>query len=115
MDGLRIRVRGQVQGVGFRPFIWQLARRFGITGEVLNDPEGVLVHACGADLGAFVAAITRVIARRLDDSVMQVTPHGPMILRRARGMVPDTLPCRRGLRTPNRSSPSARISNPRSA
>ncbi len=58
MDGLRIRVRGQVQGVGFRPFIWQLARRFGVTGEVLNDPEGVLIHACGADLDAFVAAIT---------------------------------------------------------
>ena len=56
-DGLRIRVRGQVQGVGFRPFIWQLARRFGLRGDVRNDPGGVLIHACGEALDAFVAAI----------------------------------------------------------
>jgi acylphosphatase len=41
-------VRGQVQGVGFRPFVWQLARAHGVTGQVLNDPEGVLIHAHGA-------------------------------------------------------------------
>ncbi|MDJ0820985.1 MAG: carbamoyltransferase HypF [Paracoccaceae bacterium] len=57
-DAARIRVRGQVQGVGFRPFVWQLAQSFDIRGEVLNDPEGVLIHAQGADLQAFVAAIT---------------------------------------------------------
>lgn len=55
---LRIRVRGQVQGVGFRPFIWQLAHRLNIRGEVLNDPEGVLIHAQGAQIDRFVAAIT---------------------------------------------------------
>ena len=47
MDGLRIRVRGQVQGVGFRPFVWLLARELGVTGRVLNDPEGVLIEAFG--------------------------------------------------------------------
>ncbi|GGF74263.1 hydrogenase maturation protein HypF [Mameliella alba] len=55
---LRIRVRGQVQGVGFRPFVWQLAHRLNIRGEVLNDPEGVLIHAQGARIADFVAAIT---------------------------------------------------------
>ncbi|NDV97715.1 carbamoyltransferase HypF [Salipiger sp. PrR002] len=55
--GRRIRVRGQVQGVGFRPFVWALARRFGVSGEVSNDAEGVLVLACGGDLDAFVAAL----------------------------------------------------------
>jgi hydrogenase maturation protein HypF len=45
---LAIRVRGQVQGVGFRPFVWQLAQAHGVTGQVLNDPEGVLIHAHGA-------------------------------------------------------------------
>lgn len=58
MKCARIRVRGQVQGVGFRPFIWQLARRFGLRGEVLNDPEGVLIHICGDAVDAFSAAIT---------------------------------------------------------
>ncbi|WP_424965495.1 carbamoyltransferase HypF [Dinoroseobacter sp. S375] len=58
MEGRRIRVRGQVQGVGFRPFIWQLARARGLRGEVLNDPEGVLIHVWGADLEGFAAEIT---------------------------------------------------------
>ncbi len=57
MQARAIRVRGQVQGVGFRPFIWQLAREMGVTGEVLNDPEGVLIRAFGEDLDAFAAAI----------------------------------------------------------
>ncbi|ANT59518.1 carbamoyltransferase HypF [Salipiger sp. CCB-MM3] len=57
MSGRRIRVRGQVQGVGFRPFVWALARRFGVSGEVSNDAEGVLVLACGGDLERFMAAL----------------------------------------------------------
>ncbi len=59
MPGRLIRVRGQVQGVGFRPFVWQLARVHGVTGDVLNDPEGVLIRAWGPDLEAFIAAIPR--------------------------------------------------------
>ncbi|HCQ64887.1 MAG TPA: carbamoyltransferase HypF [Rhodobacteraceae bacterium] len=53
--GRRIRVRGQVQGVGFRPFVWGLARREGLRGRVLNDAEGVLVFAAGP-----VAALDRL-------------------------------------------------------
>ncbi|MBO9467324.1 carbamoyltransferase HypF [Tropicibacter sp. R15_0] len=55
--GVKIRVRGQVQGVGFRPFIWQLAQRFDLRGQVLNDPEGVLIFACGDDTARFTDAI----------------------------------------------------------
>ena len=55
--GRRIRVRGQVQGVGFRPFVWQLAERLGIHGWVRNDAEGVLILATGPDLDAFEAAL----------------------------------------------------------
>jgi hydrogenase maturation protein HypF len=57
VTGLRIRVRGQVQGVGFRPFIWQLAREFGLQGQVLNDPEGVLIEVWG-ETSDFAKAIT---------------------------------------------------------
>lgn len=42
-----IRVKGIVQGVGFRPFIYRIARKHNIQGDVLNDTEGVLIHAEG--------------------------------------------------------------------
>ena len=58
VEGRRIRVRGQVQGVGFRPFVWQLARRLGLSGWVMNDAEGVLIEVCGPGLDAFEAALT---------------------------------------------------------
>lgn len=45
--GLQIRVRGQVQGVGFRPFVWREARSLGLVGDVKNDKEGVLIHVSG--------------------------------------------------------------------
>ncbi len=57
ISGRRIRVRGQVQGVGFRPFVWQLATRMGLSGEVLNDVEGVLIHVAGGNVDAFGAAL----------------------------------------------------------
>lgn len=56
-QGWRIRVRGQVQGVGFRPFVWTLAARFGLRGRVLNDAEGVLVEAAGTAMDSFAVAL----------------------------------------------------------
>jgi hydrogenase maturation protein HypF len=39
-----MRVRGSVQGVGFRPFVYRLALEEQLTGWVLNDAEGVLLE-----------------------------------------------------------------------
>src|SRR5271166_3172567 len=44
-----IRIRGIVQGVGFRPFVYRLAHAHNITGWVLNGEEGVEIHAEGRD------------------------------------------------------------------
>ncbi len=59
MSGRAIRVRGIVQGVGFRPTIWRIAKQHRLTGEVWNDGEGVMIHAYGSDedLEAFTRQI----------------------------------------------------------
>ena len=56
-----IRVSGLVQGVGFRPTVWRLARRHGLCGWVGNDAAGVTVsvHGTAADIAGFVADLRR--------------------------------------------------------
>ena len=55
--GLQIRVRGRVQGVGFRPFIWREASALGLLGDVRNDGEGVLIRVSGEAVDLLVDAI----------------------------------------------------------
>ncbi len=59
--GERIRVRGLVQGVGFRPTVWRLATACALNGEVWNDTEGVLIHVWGEEeaLERFIDALER--------------------------------------------------------
>ena len=52
------RVEGTVQGVGFRPYVYRLAREEGLVGYVLNDERGVLLDVEGA-----AEAIERFVAR----------------------------------------------------
>jgi hydrogenase maturation protein HypF len=52
-------VTGVVQGVGFRPFVWGLARALELRGWVRNDTAGVVAEVEGtpADLARFLAAL----------------------------------------------------------
>ncbi len=43
--GLHIEIRGTVQGVGYRPWVYQVARRIGVVGRVWNDSAGVSIDA----------------------------------------------------------------------
>lgn len=47
--GIHIEVRGQVQGVGFRPWVYTLATAAGLSGRVWNHAEGVGIEAFGEE------------------------------------------------------------------
>jgi hydrogenase maturation protein HypF len=56
-DAVRIRVAGVVQGVGFRPFVWRLARELSLAGWVRNDAAGVEIHCEGERIDEFAARL----------------------------------------------------------
>ena len=45
VEALDIQVKGIVQGVGFRPFVYRLAKKYLVNGWVLNATDGVFIHA----------------------------------------------------------------------
>jgi len=57
----RVCVRGVVQGVGFRPFVYSSAAAHALTGSVRNDSAGAIIEVEGdaTDLDDFVAGLTR--------------------------------------------------------
>lgn len=48
LQRIRLVIRGAVQGVGFRPFVYRLATELGLCGWVLNSAQGVLIEVEGA-------------------------------------------------------------------
>jgi hydrogenase maturation protein HypF len=64
----RVRVRGAVQGVGFRPFCARLANEHGLTGWVRNDGAGVEIEVQGA-------------AAALDAFAQRLAPEAPPLAR----------------------------------
>ncbi len=58
---VRIVIRGAVQGVGFRPFVYRLATEMGLPGWVMNSPQGVFIEVEGVKprLDAFILRIEK--------------------------------------------------------
>ncbi len=61
LRGAKLHITGIVQGVGFRPFVYSLAVRFGLNGWVRNTSAGVDIEVDGAPekLDEFVQALKR--------------------------------------------------------
>lgn len=68
IEALDIQVRGIVQGVGFRPFVYRMAKKYLINGWVLNATDGVFVHAEGE-------------GRLLDEFVLELSDNAPAAAR----------------------------------
>jgi len=56
-QNIALLVKGIVQGVGFRPFVYREAKRYGIKGCVINTPDGVRIEVQGSQWEPFVASI----------------------------------------------------------
>lgn len=57
MSARCLRIRGLVQGVGFRPYVWRLANELGLDGWVRNDGAGVSIAVAGARVDEFLARL----------------------------------------------------------
>ena len=100
-----ITVRGIVQGVGFRPFVYRLALKYGLSGWVVNSLGGVEIHIYGSisALDLFVAALRDPppLARleELQVTVIPVTDNPPQVF--------SILPSRSGSSVPCAPPPDA--------
>src|ERR1035438_8129 len=58
-ERIQVRLRGIVQGVGFRPFVYNLAQRLKLAGYVRNDSSGLIAEVEGAPaaIEAFLEAL----------------------------------------------------------
>jgi hydrogenase maturation protein HypF len=57
MECLGISIRGIVQGVGFRPFVYSLANSLSVKGFITNTAEGVSLNVEGENLDSFLERI----------------------------------------------------------
>ncbi|MBI5235005.1 MAG: carbamoyltransferase HypF [Deltaproteobacteria bacterium] len=76
--GFKISITGMVQGVGFRPFVYNLALERGIKGYCLNDSSGVFIEAHGEQVDAFMEELrTKApVLSRIESMLVQSTGAG---------------------------------------
>ena len=69
----KITVTGQIQGVGFRPFIYGLAKEYQLSGTVHNDEKGVIIYinTSKETVDSFVTDIIKIISKNCFFSVSQ--------------------------------------------
>ena len=92
MRGRQIQVRGLVQGVGFRPYVWRLANELRLNGWVRNDGAGVTVAVDGEKVPEFIARLSNEAPRlaridAIESAPAEVTGEGFAILESVEGVV----------------------------
>ncbi len=103
-NGVRIRICGKVQGVGFRPFVWQMAQQLHLLGDVCNDGAGVEIRLLGdgdgvvAHLLAYCPPLARIDSTDLRAMRWEIVPQDFTIRQSAAGsmntqIVPDAATC----------------------
>jgi len=70
--GLRVEIRGAVQGVGFRPFVYRLADEMGLDGWVVNDNRGVTLEVDG-ECDSLERFLERLAAEKPATAVVEST------------------------------------------
>jgi hydrogenase maturation protein HypF len=90
MRRLKIVIRGVVQGVGFRPFVYRLAREEGLRGWVKNSPQGVFIEVEGPEqtLDDFLLRLPRekpplAFIQSLEHSVLEPVGYPGFQIRRS--------------------------------
>src|SRR5436305_9799182 len=80
---LKLVVRGAVQGVGFRPFVYRLATELELSGWVLNSAQGIFIEVEGArdSLRRFLLRLekekpSRAIIHSLESSFLDPVGYG---------------------------------------
>lgn len=74
MNNFKITIKGVVQGVGFRPFVYREAIRYAIRGFVCNTPAGVVIEAEGERIEAFIDALKNNLPPQARIDSMDITP-----------------------------------------
>ena len=75
MNSYKITIKGIVQGVGFRPFVYREATRYGIRGFVCNTPAGVVIEAHGTQCESFIKALRENLPDRARIDSMECEPY----------------------------------------
>ncbi|MEM7653924.1 MAG: carbamoyltransferase HypF, partial [Pseudomonadota bacterium] len=77
MRGETVTVRGQVQGVGFRPTVWRIARDLGLAGDVRNTGAGVEIRLWGSEdsLDGFASRLSSELPPLARVDEISRTPH----------------------------------------
>jgi hydrogenase maturation protein HypF len=77
-EGRRLRVRGAVQGVGFRPYDHGLVTSLSLSGFVRNDGEGVLIEVEGPEAHAFLTELEAIAPAECADALLAAMKAHPL-------------------------------------